>query len=255
MKVDGHSAIVTGGASGLGRATAMLLAEAGARVAILDLNEELGSDAAEAVGGVFARADMRSDSSLEAALDSAADALGGPARIVVNCAGAPYAPQRLASPKGPLEPATIENVAGIHFIGTLHLMRRAAFAMMELDPLEGGERGVLINCASINAEDGPLGTLTYSAAKAGMCGMTLPAARDLGPFGIRVCCILPGNFDTPMYNLIPEENRQQLEAMIPFPKRPGDPAEFAGLVLHIVENQMLNGVNIRIDGGLRLSIA
>jgi NAD(P)-dependent dehydrogenase (short-subunit alcohol dehydrogenase family) len=255
MKISGQHAIVTGGASGLGRATAGSLAEAGARVAILDLNEQLGKDAAEAVGGVFVPVDMRSDGSIETALAAAAESLGSPARIVVNCAGAPYPPQRLASPRGPLSADTIENVAGIHFTGTLHLMRRAAHAMMDLEPLEDGERGVLINCASINAEDGPLGTLTYSAAKAGMCGMTLPAARDLGPFGIRVCCILPGNFDTPMYNLIPDENRQQLEAMIPFPKRPGDPAEFARLALHMIENTMLNGVNVRIDGGIRLSIA
>jgi len=254
VNVDGHAAIVTGGASGLGRATATLLAEAGARVAVLDLDEVLGTDAAEAVGGVFTPVDLRDGSSIERAVGAVAKALGSPARVVVNCAGAPYRPQRLASPKGPLEPETIDNVAGIHFTGTLHLMRLAAFAMMELEPLDGGERGVLVNCASINAEDGPLGTLTYSAAKAGMCGMTLPAARDLGPFGIRVCCILPGNFDTPLYRLIPEENRRQLEAMNPFPKRPGDPAEFARLVLHVVSNQMLNGVNIRIDGGLRLAV-
>lgn len=255
MKSVGHGAIVTGGASGLGRATATALAEAGAAVAILDLNEEAGARAADELGCTFAAVDMRSDGSIEGALERVSDELGSPARIVVNCAGAPYPVQRLASPKGPLAAETVENVAGIHFTGTLHLMRRAAHAMMELEPLDGGERGVLINCASVNAEDGPLGTLTYSAAKAGMCGMTLPAARDLGPFGIRVCCILPGNFDTPMYNLIPEDNRQQLEAMIPFPKRAGDPDEFARLVLHIVGNQLLNGVNIRIDGGLRLSIA
>ena len=254
MKISGHNAIVTGGGSGLGRATAGLLAEAGARVAILDLNEQLGADAADTVGGIFVPVDMRSDPSIEKALGTVLEKLGSPARIVVNCAGAPYLPQRLASPKGPLSLDTIENVAGIHFTGTLNLMRRTAHAMMELEPLEGDERGVLINCSSINAEDGPLGTLTYSAAKAGMCGMTLPAARDLGPFGIRVCCILPGNFDTPMYNLIPPENREALEATIPFPKRPGDPDEFARLVLHMVENTMLNGINVRIDGGLRLAI-
>jgi NAD(P)-dependent dehydrogenase (short-subunit alcohol dehydrogenase family) len=255
MKIGGHNAIVTGGASGLGRATAELLAKAGAHVAIVDLNEEAGAEAAEEIGGAFSPVDMRSDESIGKALENVAETLGAPARVVVNCAGAPYPAQRLASPKGPLALDTVENVAGIHFTGTLNLMRRAAFAMMELDPLEDDERGVLINCASINAEDGPLGTLVYSAAKAGMCGMTLPAARDLGPFGIRVCCILPGNFDTPMYNLIPEDARAKLEMMIPFPKRAGDPEEFAQLVAHIVENTVLNGVNIRIDGGLRLSIA
>jgi NAD(P)-dependent dehydrogenase (short-subunit alcohol dehydrogenase family) len=207
MKIDGKNAIVTGGASGLGRATAGLLAENGARVAVLDLNEELGVEVAEAIGGVFAKVDMARDDSIEVAIESVNDALGSPARIIVNCAGAPYMPQRLASPKGPMSLDTFERVGAIHFTGTFNLMRRAAYAMMELETLEDNERGVLINTASINAEDGPVGTLAYSAAKAGMCGFTLPAARDLAPFGIRVCCILPGNFETPMYNLIPDELR------------------------------------------------
>ena len=253
MRIDGSSAIVVGGASGLGEATARALHQGGASVLICDLNEEKGSALAAELGGDarFLRADVTKPDELEPAIAAAADADGG-LRIAVNCAGVGWA-ERVASKRGPHSPDPFQTVIQINLIGTFHVLRLAGAAMMAAEPVQDGERGVCINTASIAAFDGQIGQIAYSASKGGVVGMTLPAARDMASRGIRVCTIAPGLFDTPLLAALPQEARDALGAQVPFPARLGLPAEYAQLACHIVENVMLNGEVIRLDGALRMA--
>jgi NAD(P)-dependent dehydrogenase (short-subunit alcohol dehydrogenase family) len=258
MKLDGSiSAVVTGGASGLGAATAEMLAGQGVNTAVFDVNRDIGERHAAAIGARFFECDVTRGDSVDAALNAAAEA-HGIARIVVNCAGIAIGKRiaRRARDGGGIEVhdlATFERVIAINLIGTFAVMSRAAAAMMTLPPLEGGERGVIVNTSSVAAQDGQMGQVAYSASKGGVAAMTLPVARDLAKDGIRVMAILPGLFETPMFAEVPDDARNALEASIPFPSRLGRPAEYAQLVRQICENQMLNGSFIRLDGAIRLA--
>jgi len=251
MEIEGSGALVVGGASGLGAATARALAERGARVTIADVNAEQGQALADEIGGAFVAADVTDEEQVQAAVAAAAAADGG-LRISAHCAGIGFA-QRTVSGRGPhpLEPFT--RVIAVNLIGTFNALRLAAAAMSENEPDAGGERGVCVNTASVAAFDGQIGQAAYSASKGGVVGMTLPVARDLARFGIRVCTIAPGLFDTPLLASLPEEAREALGASIPFPARLGRPSEYAALACHIVENPMLNGEVIRLDGALRMA--
>ena len=243
-------AVVTGGASGLGAATAHRLAAAGARVVVVDLHEERGRALADELGGEFAQADVSDGAALSAAVDRAA-ALG-PLRIAVACAGVGWAARTVDKTGAPHDLALFQKVVGVNLIGTFNLLRLAASAMAKVAPLESGERGVVIQTASVAAFEGQIGQIAYAASKGGVVGMTIPAARDLSPLGVRVCTIAPGLFDTPLLGLLPPEARASLGAGVVFPKRLGDPAEYADLALHIVSNSYLNGETIRLDGALRM---
>ena len=249
MRIAGTNALVVGGASGLGAATARRLAEAGARVTVADVQAEKGGALAEEIGATFAQCDVTSEESVQAAVDAAAE--GGPLRISVNCAGVGWA-QRIASARGvhPLKP--YEVVIGINLIGTITVLRLAAQKMLEFEP-DGEERGVCINTASVAAFDGQIGQTAYAASKGGVVGLTLPAARDLSRERIRVCTIAPGLFDTPLLAALPEDARAALGASVPHPARLGQVEEYAMLAQHIVENPMLNGETIRLDGALRMA--
>jgi 3-hydroxyacyl-CoA dehydrogenase/3-hydroxy-2-methylbutyryl-CoA dehydrogenase len=253
VEIDGSAALIVGGASGLGEATARRLHAQGAHVVIADLNEERGTGLADELGdrARFVRADVTDPEQLGEAVAAARELPGG-LRISVCCAGIGWA-ERVASGRGPhkLEPFT--TVIGVNLIGTFNALRIASAAMLEQEPARSGERGVCVNTASIAAFDGQIGQVAYSASKGGIVGMTLPAARDLARAGIRVCTIAPGTFDTPLLAGLPEENRQALAEAIPFPPRLGRPEEFAALAAHIVENEMLNGEVIRLDGALRMA--
>ena len=253
MRIEGSSALVVGGASGLGEATARALHERGARVAIADLNQERGDALAGELGGdtSFTRADVTRPEELQGAVDAAAAAPGG-LRIAVNCAGIGWA-ERVSSKRGPHSPEPFQTVIAVNLVGTFHVLRLAATAMMAAEPLEDGERGACVNTASIAAFDGQVGQIAYAASKGGVVGMTLPAARDLSSAGIRVNTIAPGLFDTPLLAALPQEARDALGAQMPFPPRLGQPAEYALLACHIVENPMLNGEVIRLDGALRMA--
>jgi NAD(P)-dependent dehydrogenase (short-subunit alcohol dehydrogenase family) len=243
-------AVVTGGASGLGAATARRLAAAGARVVVVDLHEERGRALAGELGGEFAQADVSDGDALSAAVDQAA-ALG-PLRIAVACAGVGWAARTVDKSGAPHDLALFQKVVGVNLVGTFNLLRLAASAMAKVEPLESGERGVVIQTASVAAFEGQIGQIAYAASKGGVVGMTIPAARDLAPLGVRVCTIAPGLFDTPLLGLLPPEARASLGAGVVFPKRLGDPAEYADLALHIVSNSYLNGETIRLDGALRM---
>ena len=253
MRIEGSGALVAGGASGLGEATARLLHERGAHVIIADLNEDRGQALASELGerAQFVPADVTDADTVQEAVDAAAG-LPGPLRISVCCAGIGWA-ERVAGRRGPHTLQPFETVIRVNLIGTFNVLRLAAAAMVGQDPTESGERGVCINTASIAAFDGQIGQISYSASKGGIVGLTLPAARDLAVVGIRVCTIAPGTFDTPLLGALPEENRQALAAAIPFPARLGRPEEFAALAGHIVQNEMLNGETIRLDGALRMA--
>jgi NAD(P)-dependent dehydrogenase (short-subunit alcohol dehydrogenase family) len=253
MQIADCVAVITGGASGLGAANAQLLAQAGARVVILDLNAEAGTRLAATYGerGWFVKADVTSATDSEVALQQARDRFGS-LHILINCAGIGTA-GRVVSKQGPLPLEVFERVIRINLIGTFNLMRLAAAHMQTNLPNAAGERGVIINTASIAAFDGQIGQAAYAASKAGVVGLTLPVARELAPFGIRVVTIAPGLFDTPMLAGLPEPARQALSAAVPFPNRLGQPQEFAALVRHIIENPMLNGETIRLDGALRMA--
>jgi 3-hydroxyacyl-CoA dehydrogenase/3-hydroxy-2-methylbutyryl-CoA dehydrogenase len=248
MQIDGRGALVAGGASGLGEATARALHGAGARVVIADLNEDKGGALADELGdgATFVRTDVTDSDAVGAAVETV-DNL----RISICCAGIGWA-ERTAHKRGPHQLQPFETVIRVNLIGTFNVLRFAAAAMSQSDPEPSGERGVCINTASIAAFDGQIGQISYSASKGGIVGMTLPAARDLASMGIRVCTIAPGTFDTPLLGALPEENRQALGAAVPFPSRLGRPDEYASLALHIVENEMLNGEVIRLDGALRM---
>jgi NAD(P)-dependent dehydrogenase (short-subunit alcohol dehydrogenase family) len=269
MRIQGSSAIVVGGASGLGEATVRRLHDAGALVTIADVNAEKGQALASELGVEFVTCDVREEEQVQGAVEQAAKAEGG-LRIAVCCAGIGWA-QKVAGSKGPHPLMPFEVTIQINLIGTFNVLRYAAAAMIPNEPIEGGvggrrppsraplysqsedgERGVCIHTASIAAFDGQVGQIAYSASKGGIVGMTLPAARDLAQYGIRVNTIAPGLFDTPLLAALPEEARQKLGAGVPFPQRLGQPAEYAQLAAHIVENAMLNGETIRLDGALRM---
>jgi 3-hydroxyacyl-CoA dehydrogenase / 3-hydroxy-2-methylbutyryl-CoA dehydrogenase len=250
--ISGSSALVAGGASGLGEATARRLHAEGAHVVIADLNQDRGERLASELGerAAFVRADVTDADAVGAAVDLAAQAPGG-LRISACCAGMGWA-EKVAGKHGAhvLEP--FEAVIRVNLIGTFNVLRLAAAAMLSNDPASSGERGVCINTASIAAFDGQIGQVSYSASKSAIVGMTLPAARDLAGVGIRVCTIAPGTFDTPLLGALPELAQEALGAAVPFPPRLGRPEEFAALAVHIVENEMLNGEVIRLDGALRM---
>jgi len=252
MKVEGTVALVTGGASGLGAATVRELLGAGGRAMILDrpqsdgaaLAKELGRDAA------FAAADVTSEAEVAAAVEQTIERFGA-VHINVNCAGTGAA-MKTTSKAGPMPLEIFAKVIEINLIGTFNVLRLCAARMATNAPNQDGERGVIVNTASVAAFDGQIGQAAYSASKGGVVAMTLPIARDLATLGIRVCTIAPGTFDTPMLALMPDAQRQALAAQIPFPPRLGQPREFAALARHIVENAMLNGETIRLDGALRM---
>jgi NAD(P)-dependent dehydrogenase (short-subunit alcohol dehydrogenase family) len=252
VRIEGNGALVAGGASGLGAATVRRLVADGAHVVIADLNEDAGRALAGELGerATFVATDVTDERGVADAA-SAAAGQGVPLRIAVSCAGIGWA-TRVAGRRGahPLEP--FETVVRVNLIGTFNVLRFAATAMLESEPTESGERGVCVNTASIAAFDGQIGQIAYSASKGGIVSMTLPAARDLAAVGIRVCAIAPGTFDTPLLAGLPEESREALAAAVPFPSRLGRPDEFADLVAHIVQNEMLNGEVIRLDGSLRM---
>src|SRR3954462_11069749 len=250
MRIEGVNALVAGGASGLGAATARRLSEAGAHVTIADLNPERGAETARAIGAEFVQADVTDPTQVEAAVTRAAG--DGGLRISVCCAGIAWA-EKVAGSRGPHQFEPFETVIRVNLVGTFNVLRLAAAAMLANAPDEQGERGVCVNTASIAAYDGQIGQIAYSASKGGIVGLTLPAARDLAQSGIRVCAIAPGLFDTPLLAGLPEEARTALGAQVPFPPRLGSPDEFAALAAHIVENPMLNGEVIRLDGALRMA--
>jgi NAD(P)-dependent dehydrogenase (short-subunit alcohol dehydrogenase family) len=258
MKLDNSvAAIVTGGASGLGEGTARMLAAAGARVAILDMNAERGARVAREAGMLFIEANVADEASVDAAL-AQARAAHGVERVLVNCAG--IAPgKRTVSKKrdtGELvahDLASFRRVLEVNLIGTYHMIAKSAVAMAGLEPATpDGGRGVIVCTASVAAQDGQIGQAAYAASKGGVLGLTLPVARDLSGYGIRVMTIMPGLFQTPMFESVPEDFRKTLEAGIPFPSRLGRPEEYAALVRAIIDNDMLNGEAIRLDGALRM---
>jgi NAD(P)-dependent dehydrogenase (short-subunit alcohol dehydrogenase family) len=251
MRIEDSGALVVGGASGLGEATARELAGRGASVVIADIDEARGAALASELGAAFVPADVTRPDTLEAAVAAAADAPGG-LRISVHCAGIGSA-ERIATQRGSHAVEPFERVVAVNLVGTFHALRLASAAMIANEPDAGGERGVCVNTASIAAYDGQIGQVAYSASKGGVVGLTLPAARDLSRFGIRVCTIAPGLFDTPLLASLPEEARAALGASMPFPSRLGRPSEYAALAAHIAENPMLNGEVIRLDGALRMA--
>jgi 3-hydroxyacyl-CoA dehydrogenase/3-hydroxy-2-methylbutyryl-CoA dehydrogenase len=252
LRISGSGALVAGGASGLGEAAARRLHAEGAHVVIADLNQEPDEQLAAELGerAAFVRADITDADAVGAAVERAAQAPGG-LRISACCAGIGWA-EKVAGKRGPHALEPFEAVIKVNLIGTFNVLRLAAAAMLSNDPGASGERGVCINTASIAACDGQIGQVSYSASKGAIVGMTLPAARDLASVGIRVLTIAPGTFDTPLLGALPEPARQALGAAVPFPPRLGRPEEFAALAVHIVENEMLNGEVIRLDGALRM---
>jgi 3-hydroxyacyl-CoA dehydrogenase/3-hydroxy-2-methylbutyryl-CoA dehydrogenase len=252
MQIEGQSALVVGGASGLGAATARRLHAGGAAVVIADLNAEKGEALADELAerASFVAANVTDAEQVQAAVDAAAGAEGG-LRISVCCAGIGWA-QRTVSKQGPHDLEIFSNVVQVNLIGTFNALRLAATAMAGNEPDAEGERGVCVNTASIAAFDGQIGQVAYSASKGGIVGLTLPAARDLAGRGVRVMTIAPGLFDTPLLAALPQEQREALGAGIPFPSRLGRPEEYASLVAEIVTNPMLNGETIRLDGALRM---
>ncbi len=252
MDIQGKAALVTGGGSGLGEATARHLASLGARVAVLDMNLDNARKVAESIGGLAVACNVADAASMQAAIDTAA-AAHGPARILMQIAGIGTA-KRVVGKDGQAAPLDdFTRVIEVNLIGTYNAARLFAAACAKLDPLEDGERGVMVFTASVAAFDGQVGQQAYSASKAGVVGMTLPMARDLAQHGIRVCTIAPGLFATPLMRTLPEPIQQSLAASIPFPSRLGKPEEFAELAAHIVHNGHLNGEVIRLDGALRMA--
>jgi len=252
MNIQGHAALVTGGGSGLGEATARELARLGAKVAVLDVNLDNAKRVAADIGGVALLCDITNTESLQAAIDQAA-AAHGPARILMNIAGIGSAKRVVAKDGNPAPLEDFAKVINVNLIGTYNASRLFAAACAKLDALEDGERGVMVFTASVAAFDGQIGQQAYSASKGGLVGMTLPMARDLAQHGIRVCTIAPGLFSTPLMKQLPEPVQASLAASIPFPPRLGKPEEFAQLAAHIVTNTHLNGEVIRLDGALRMA--
>ncbi len=251
MNPSGVVAVVTGGGSGLGEATARALAAKGARAALLDIGVERAEKVAAEIGGIAVKCDVSSGEDGEKAFAEIARRLGAP-RILVNCAGIAIA-MKTVSKDGPHPLAEFEKVVRVNLVGSFNMIRLFAAAAQDLEPLEGGERGVIVNTASVAAFDGQIGQAAYSASKGGIAGMTLPVARDLARSGIRVCTIAPGIFRTPMLAGLPEEAQRSLGPQVPFPPRHGEPTEYGALACHNVENQMLNGETIRLDGAIRMA--
>ena len=251
MQIEGQAAIVSGGASGLGRATAKALAAAGVKVALLDINEAAAAEAARELGGLAIAADVTDAGSIEAAF-ATARGRHGPARIAVNCAGIGTA-GRIVGRDGPLPLEAFRRVIEVNLVGSFNVMRIAAAEISSLDPLADGERGIIISTASVAAFEGQIGQAAYSASKGGIVSLTLPAARELARYGVRVVAIAPGLFQTPMLQGLSQNIRDNLAASIPFPGRLGRPEEYAALVLHLCRNTMINGEVIRLDGALRMN--
>jgi NAD(P)-dependent dehydrogenase (short-subunit alcohol dehydrogenase family) len=251
MDMAGQAAIVTGGGSGLGAATAMRLAADGARVAVLDLNREAAAAVAGRIGGLALTGDVADEAAMTAAL-AQARAAHGPLRVLVNCAGIASG-RRVVGRDGPMPLAEFERVVRVNLIGTFNMMRLAAAQMSTAEPLADGERGVIVSTASIAAFDGQIGQAAYSASKGGVAALTLPVARELAQHGIRVVTIAPGLFMTPMVAALPDDVKAGLAAAIPFPRRLGAAEEYAALVAHIVDNRYLNGEVIRLDAALRMA--
>ena len=251
MQIRESTALVTGGASGLGAATARWLAREGAKVGVLDRNAAAGESLAAEIGGIFCQCDVADPASAEAAIAKAASE-HGPARILVNCAGIGAA-ARIVGRDGPMTLDAFERVVRVNLIGTFNVMRLAAAAMSTLPEAGGGERGVIISAASVAAYDGQIGQAAYAASKGGIISLTLPAAREFARFGIRVLAIAPGLFRTPLLDELPQETQAALGASIPFPARLGEPDEFAALVAAMIANPYLNGEVVRLDGALRMA--
>lgn len=253
MRVQDNTFLVTGGASGLGAACARLLSGAGANIVIADLNRDAGEAVAHELGErvQFVATNVADEESVKGAVSAAVDGFGG-LQGAINCAGTAIA-ERVLGKEGPHALAAFSKVISVNLIGTFNVIRLAAEAMAQGQPNEAGERGVIINTASVAAFDGQIGQAAYSASKGGVVGMTLPIARELARFGIRVMTIAPGIFDTPMLAGLPEPARQSLGQQVPFPPRLGRPAEYAALARHIIENEMLNGEVIRLDGAIRMA--
>ena len=252
MDLQGMPTIVTGGASGLGAATVKVLTNAGAKVAIFDLNEDLAKSVADEVGAVAIKVDVGDEASVQAAVDASREAIG-PARVLVNAAGMGLG-RRIVNKDGPHSMADFKHVVNINLFGTFDMCRLVAADMVKLEPVNGEERGVIVNVASIFAFDGPIGDTAYAAAKAGVAGMTLPMARDLASYGVRVGTIAPGIFDTPLARKEVGNAVDQMVANVPFPHRMGKPEEFASMVQEIIENPMLNGETIRLDAAFRMGM-
>ncbi len=250
MNPKDQIAIVTGGGSGLGEATARTLAARGVKVGVLDIGIDRAHKVAADIGGLAVKCDVASAEDAEKAIAEVVEKLGTP-RILVNCAGIAVG-MKTVGKDGPHPLDVYRTVIEVNLIGTFNMIRLAADRMARLDPLEGGERGVIVNTASVAAFDGQIGQAAYSASKGGVVSMTLPVARDLARSGIRVMTIAPGIFKTPMMAGMPQEVQDSLAAAVPFPPRLGEPSEYAALALHIVENQMLNGETIRLDGAIRM---
>jgi len=253
MQIQGIGAVVTGGGSGLGEATARALASRGARVAILDLGRSKGAEVAKSIGdaAIFCEADVASEEQVTAALDRAVEHFGG-IQVAVNCAGIGTAGRTVDKTGKPFDLKLFELTLRVNLLGTFNVVRLAAARMSKNQPNEENERGVIVNTASAAAFEGQIGQCAYSASKGGVVSMTLPIARDLSTVGIRVNTIAPGLFATPMLMMMPQEARDYLASQIPFPRRLGKPPEFAALACHIVENPMLNGETIRLDGAIRM---
>ena len=257
MELNGCAAVVTGGASGLGEATARALAAAGVKVAIFDMNATKGEAVAADIGGVFCNVNVTSDESVDAGF-AAARAAHGQERILINCAGTGNAAKTAGRSR---EDGSIKHfpldafnmIIQINLVGTFRCIAKAAAGMLALEPLADGERGVIVNTASVAAEDGQMGQAAYSASKGGVVGMTLPIARDLMSEGIRVNCILPGIFNTPLMQGAPDKVKDALAASVPFPKRLGHPGEYASLALEMCRNSYFNGEDVRIDGAIRMA--
>ena len=252
MKIEGKTAMVTGGASGLGMATVRHLHGLGAKVVIADLNVQNGEAFCSELGSraAFAETNVTKTETLQAAVDLAIQKFGG-IHILVNCAGTGSA-MKLVGKYGPHDLNIFKQIVDLNLIGTFDASRLAAFKMQDNAPDENGERGVIVNCASVAAFEGQMGQVAYAASKAGVVGMTLTIARDMGRSGIRCCTIAPGVFDTPLMALAPDEIKQGIAATVPFPQRLGNPKEFAALAQHIIENTYLNGETIRLDGAVRM---
>lgn len=250
MNINGQSALVTGGASGLGKAAAEMLAAKGAKVAILDMNGEAAKAVAETTGGPAVECDVTDDKSVERALETVSAAIGAP-RICLNAAGVGDAELTLGK-EGPQPLENFARVVNINLMGTFNVLRIAAAGMAALEPLDTTERGIIVNVASVAAFDGQRGQAAYAAAKGGVAAMTLPLAREFARFGIRVMTIAPGIFNTPLLQTLPENIQKALGESVPFPKRLGDPDEFGALVCHFAENPSLNGETVRLDGAVRL---
>jgi NAD(P)-dependent dehydrogenase (short-subunit alcohol dehydrogenase family) len=252
MDVNGVAAVITGGASGLGRATAEALIAKGAKVTIFDVNDAAGEAAAKEIGAVFAKVDVTSEESVIAGLDKGKAAYGQDARILINCAGVADAGKTVAKGE-PHSLAVYTKVINVNLIGTFNCIRLAAARMTQMEPLADGERGVIVNTASVAAFEGQIGQVAYASSKGGVVSMTLTVARDLSRDGVRCCTIAPGLFITPMLKGLPQAVQDSLAATVPFPSRLGEPSEYAKTVLFICDNPMINGETIRLDGALRMA--